>query len=397
MAVFVILVAVLGLSAIVNYQESMAKLHSIVDYLCANEGELPNDLSEINVDDFGQDFTIETFFQIRYFSIEIDEDGNIVAANVDNVAAIDEEEAEALALHVYEKNRLQGYMQSDDIYYVYQKTVLESGDTLVVFLDATSELESAQSYVQYALMFGGGCLIIFIVLVTIFSGRAVRPVIETMEKQKQFITNAGHELKTPVAIISANTEVLEMQQGESQATQNILHQTTRLTELIEDLIALARIGENPNIILKDVDCTAEVSEVSESFGAVAEQNGKRLNAEIAPNVHAMADEHGIHELVTILVDNAVKYCDEGGNIVIRLEARNRNRRMYLVVENTYADGEGMDFHRFFRRFYRGDDSHNSSKAGYGIGLSMAQSLVEAFKGKIYVDYKNGNIRFHVLI
>ena len=238
-------------------------------------------------------------------------------------------------------------------------------------------------------------MLLLILLLSIFSRRAVAPILKNMESQKQFITNASHELKTPLAVISANAEVLEMTNGSSEWTDSIKNQVTRMSELVSQLIVLSKLQEHDELVLTEVNFSEKAEDVCKSFKTVADAAGKGFEADISPDIKIVADERGSRELVSILVDNAVKYCDDGGTVKVNLHSR--GRRAFLTVSNDYSDGEGVDYSRFFERFYREDQSHNSEKAGYGIGLSMAESLVEMFKGKISVNYKNKIITFTVIL
>jgi signal transduction histidine kinase len=218
-----------------------------------------------------------------------------------------------------------------------------------------------------------------------------------MENQKRFITNAGHELKTPIAIISANAETIEMINGKSQWTGSILKQVRRLNNLITDLITLSKMGERSQTDLNmvSVDVSDTVQTVTESFQPMVTDEQKTLVSHIQPDLHIVSDAKCLYELVNILVDNAVKYCDDGGTIDVTLKSGKKNKGIIVTVANNYADGKNVDYSRFFERFYRGDESHNSQKSGYGIGLSMAEELTQLLKGKISVNFKDGIITFMI--
>ena len=168
-----------------------------------------------------------------------------------------------------------------------------------------------------------------------------------------------------------------------------------MSELISQLVVLSKLEEREDIVLTDVNISEEAKKVAESFKTVAETNGKKFESSIAEDIHVTAELKGVHELINILVDNAVKYCDDEGSI--KMELVQKGKTALLTVSNDYSDGEGVDYKRFFDRFYREDQSHNSEKQGFGIGLSMADSLVRMFKGKISVNYKNKIISFVVAL
>ena len=186
-----------------------------------------------------------------------------------------------------------------------------------------------------------------------------------------------------------------MMNGKSEWTESTVKQVNRMSELISQLVVLSRLEESVDLVLTDVNMSEEAKKSIENYKTVAETKGLTLNSEIADDICVSADEKGIFELINILLDNAVKYCDENGEIKITLDKKGRNA--VLKVENDYAEGDGVDYKRFFDRFYREDQSHNSEKKGYGIGLSMAESLVRMFKGKIHVSYKKPKICFTITI
>ena len=249
---------------------------------------------------------------------------------------------------------------------------------------------------QSAIILGLASLALYTLLLALFSKRAIEPIIKAERRQKEFITNASHELKTPLAIISANNEMVELLNGESEWTQSNHQQITRLTQLINRLVALARLEERPAMVITKLDASAVIQTVTTNFRTLIEQDHKTLVTKISPELHIKADEGYFTELVNIFVDNAAKYCDEGGTIKVLWRPTNKGRNATLLVANSYAAGENVDYAKFFDRFYRNDTSHNQAKqAGFGIGLSMAQNLVETFKGKLNVHYKDGMIYFVV--
>ena len=245
-------------------------------------------------------------------------------------------------------------------------------------------------------MFG---FIFFVIIVSALSGIVIRPFIRNYEKQRRFITNAGHELKTPLAIISANTELQELMTGENEWTKSTNDQVARLTTLINSLVALSRLEEQPDIVLQDVDFSYITEDAAEDFKGPVVRDGKSFVMDITPDIHVKAEEKSLFELVTLLVDNANKYCDPEGIVTVRLRQIGRTRkRARLEVSNTYKDGKDVDYSKFFERFYRIEESHNNREhKGFGIGLSMAQSMVKLFKGRIFASYKNDTITFTVIL
>lgn len=339
----------------------------------------------------------ETQYRTRYFLITIDENGQITSASLAHIAAVSEIQAEKLARRRIELGKLTGLVRYGGAAYYFRIEQDEDGSTQIGFLECTPELESVREVRNISILLGIEAIILFLIIIGLLSRRAIRPYVENAEAQKQFITNAGHELKTPLAIISANTEVIEMMDGKNEWTDGILQQVRRSTGLINEMIALSKMEEAEKIELTDVDMTSVVRESARSFEPVVLQQKKVFETDIEDGLKARAEEKLLTELVNILIDNAQKYCDEGGciRVVLRKRGRSGKSGVQLLVSNDYKEGGGQDYSRFFQRFYRGDTSHNSKKAGHGIGLSMAATITEKFGGSIGASWKDGVITFTV--
>ncbi len=224
-----------------------------------------------------------------------------------------------------------------------------------------------------------------LILLLLLSKRIVRPVAESYETQKQFITDAGHELKTPLTIIGADADLAEMEWGENQWIQDIRRQTQRLTELTQDLIYLSRMEEE-GLSLQSIDFPLSdvAEEMAHSFLPLAQNQGKRLEIAVQPMLSFRGDEKSIRQLCSILLDNALKYSPQEGELLFRLEKQGKN--ILLSVSNTTSQPiKKEELCHLFDRFYRTDPSRNSQTGGYGLGLSIARSIVTAHKGKIRAE------------
>lgn len=232
-------------------------------------------------------------------------------------------------------------------------------------------------------------LLAVLILLLILSKRIVRPVAESYEKQKQFITDAGHELKTPMTIISADADLAEMECGENQWITDIRRQAQRLTGLTNDLIYLSRMEEEqPKLQLIDFPLSDVAEEMAQSFQALAKSQEKEFSVHIQPMLSCTGDEKAIRQLLSILLGNALKYSPAGGQMALRLEKQ--GRMLLLTMSNTSAQPIDQDkLPHLFDRFYRTDQSRNSQTGGYGLGLSIARSIVLAHKGKIRAESPDG--------
>ena len=407
----VVLICFNAISYYSAYRESMAILGFIAD----NNGRMPDENPQNGDVNF---FVSREFrFETRYFSVIVDADGNYIGSNNDYISAVSDEDAETMYTQVLAAQKTQGRIKCADSIFLYHvkkasgeelnSTLFSRPDmpaflddakdySLIMFMDCTNRFHRIRSMQTRSLLIGAVCLTAFVILVSVFSKFAVKPVAENYEKQKQFITNAGHELKTPLAIISANTEVIETLHGNSEWTQSIRHQVERLTGLVNDLITIARLdeaAERHNTVMTDLSLSALVQAAAADFKTLAEQQGKAFETDIAPDISVSGNEKTMKELISILLDNAVKYCDDGGSI--HTELKQQKHAVCLTVSNTHA--EPTDCTRFFDRFYRADTSHNSEKSGYGIGLSMAETIVRLHKGKIAAQQKEQRVSFTVTL
>ena len=355
------------------------------DYRSKTDYHMKDDFKSKNLNE-------ETRYKTRYFVVYFNEENEeITKVDTGHIAAVTSDQAITYAKEIIAADKENGY---SDIY-KYRVADSENGK-MIVFVDCRTELTTAGNFLLISIIIGLGAFLIVLLLIIIFSKRAVKPVIENMEKQKQFITDAGHELKTPLAIISANTEVIELTSEPNEWTESIKNQVTRLSELIKDLLNMARAeGASSNMTFIDFDVSNAVTETAEPFRTLAETNGKQIELDIDSGLRYYGDEASIKQLVSVLTENAVKYADEGGSIQVFLKPEGKGIR--LSVKNPCAVPPKHP-ERLFDRFYRDDSSHSrqdgEKKGGYGIGLSVAASIVEAHKGRINCHAKNGYISFN---
>ena len=338
-----------------------------------------------------------TMLSNHFFRVLLDANGEVVALDLTNAVALNEQDARELASAAYEGGRSSGRLQAEDTLYAYQvSSHSEGGDTSMVFLDCTPAVNMVHELLLVSLVISAIALAGFVVAFSLLSKRAVRPLVRNMEGQKRFITNASHELKTPLAIISANTELLEAMNGESDWTRSITSQVRRMTGLVNELVTLSRLGEQNAVELRAVAFSALVTEAAEAIEPVVRQQGKTMTRDLASGVYAEGEDRLLQMLVNILLDNAAKYCDEGGTISLSLGSGG-GKNVILSVSNDYASGKDVDYSRFFERFYQEDASHNSRNSGFGIGLSTAREIVELLKGSIRVSWRNGRIEFQTVL
>ena len=316
----------------------------------------------------------------RFFLVHMDQEGAIDYTDTSKIYSVSSEEANEMALEAAASGRTSG-IRDRFLYYA------EEGDAgkTVVFMDISTEISSILSVVVISLIIALICWVLMFVLVTVLSRRAIAPIAENIVRQKQFVTNAGHELKTPLAIIMSNTEALELFNGESKWTRNIKSQTRRLSVLMQNLLTLSKMDEaDLELPMEELDLGDLVGEAASAFEEPARE--KKIEYQVdAPHIKARAHKETIRQLVGILLDNAVKYTPEGGSISVTV----RQEEKYAVIrqENTVDPGDiEEDPEKLFDRFYRRDKARTQKKGGYGIGLSAARAIAAANHAEITARY-----------
>ncbi len=350
---------------------------------------LPDSPDKPGGDRFYNDIQItpETPYETRYFVVEFDAAGSIVSCNTDHIAAVTADEAASYAESVLASGRSSGSVGG-----IYRYTVLtrDTGITTVAFLDCRTQLSSRRTLLITSLAVELACLLAAFVPVFLLSGRAVRPAVESLEKQRRFITDASHEIKTPLAIISANTEVLELTEGSNEWLDSIKNQTARLTKLVARLVMLSKLDEErPELNITDFDLSGAVIDAAAPFRTLAERAGRGLAVDVEPDISYHGDEGALRQLVSLLTENAVKYSDSGSEVRVRLYRHGREVR--LCVSNKCTGFDRACIPNLFDRFYRADASRARSTGGYGIGLSVARAICEAHNGSISADCSDEDV------
>ena len=264
--------------------------------------------------------------------------------------------------------------------------------TTVVFVNGSMYENTANRLLVTALFVLLGSAALILILTIVVSKRAVRPVAESYEKQRQFITDANHELKTPLTLILSNLDIVEAEMGKNEWLDDIRSEGERMGMLINQMVTLSRMDESTDApVQADFDLSGAIADTVSEFQGLAEERHFVLISFISPSVHYHGDESLIRRLISILLDNAIKYCDADGNIQISLTCR---RYPVLTIENTYKDVDRLELNRLFDRFYRADKARTFS-GSFGIGLSIAQSIVKSHKGNISAYKKSNVIGFRV--
>ena len=386
----------IGSINVFSYRSVVQNADMILDMLVSNEGSFPERITQrsrepsVFPDDMRMrrsPISAETRFESRFFTVFFDSDGNTVRTDTGRIAAVDSSEAEKLAKAVYNGRKTEGFSGQ----YRFRKGEAD-GNTFVVFYDCGRSLDNARSFLWISVTISVIGLLVVYALIAISSKFVIKPAAEAYEKQKRFITDAGHELKTPLAVINADCDVLEMESEseENEWLDDIRKQTERLSELTNSLVYLAKTeeGTKNSLVKISFPLSDVISEEIDSFRGLAKSSEKMIDTSITPDITFDGDQRAIRRLASILMDNAIKYSPDGGTVKAVL-AKNGSKVTFAVTNSTSAPISKEDKKRMFDRFYRTDESRNSETGGYGIGLSVAKAIVETHGGKIYAS-GNGN-------
>lgn len=390
LAIFLAMIFLGGTIWLASLIVSRRAVTTSLDLLIESD-ELMSDVDFVDyyIDDLsiGEVFTANFRDQTDYLVVKYDNEGNLIS--------IDGRYSKSAKGYFIEMSDeiLQGkpgYGQRGRIWYKYVQT---DDGAAIAFVDSTFEVFSLRRLALITLTVCIAGLGITYILVVHFSDAIVASEVETFNKQQDFITNASHELKTPLSVIRANTEMSQMINGEDEWSVSTLKQVDHMNGLISNLVMISKAQElEDKTVMSEVDATSIVESSVKPFESVAAKEQITLTEELAPSVKMTADASKIMQLTTILVDNAIKYCDEEGTVKVEL-VQIRKGALRLTVTNTYKEGANVDYNKFFERFYREDKSHNIDKGGYGIGLSIAENICRQYNGNIKAVWKNNEISF----
>lgn len=322
----------------------------------------------------------ETPFSARYFKIIYQDDRIYVDLN--HIITVDEQEAYKMASLITKE---EGFY--DNFYYKVLKQDDIKENKVIFFLDTKMERESFLSFMRTSILITFGGLFIISCLVIIFSKLVTKPILDGYQERKEFISNINHEIKTPLAIIKATNEIIELESKKSEWTKIIDEQTNKMDELLKKALFISKMDEDKLAINKvKMDYSEVIKEVVSPFEVLSQKDNKRIILDIEDNVNIIGEESLMGELISILVDNAIKYSTNGSNIKVSLKKHNKN--VILKVSNSVADIKEGDHNYLFERYYRSEELSNN-KHGYGIGLSMANTIVKLHNAKIKCYSKDG--------
>ncbi|MFL2101584.1 sensor histidine kinase [Desemzia sp. FAM 23991] len=393
--VFLVMSVVLIVLNTTNYVHTVERTDEILTILTDNGGNFPDE--SIPGNGMGmppnQGISAETPFETRYFTALANSEQQVVQIDTTRIRSIDSQTGQSYAEEVLASGKEKGYIE-DFRYQVIEQT----DDTIMlVFVDSQRDLQLVRSFFRNSILIGVVSLLFIFLLVFYFSSKIIKPVQQTVDRQKQFITDAGHEIKTPLAIISANNDVQEMLNGSTEWTESTNKQIQRLNGLMESMLQLTQMEEEGyQSKIESVDLSQIVKETAEPYVQIGRQKKVEVSLDIQPNVVIQADAEAMNKLCSLLMDNANKYVQQPGTINVRLDHQAGNK-IKLQITNTVNEMPKR-FDQLFDRFYREDQARKHSEGGYGIGLSLAATIVENHHGQIKaVLLKDHTISFEVIL
>lgn len=378
-AILLVLVLITGTINLSNYVQIDERAEEIVKMLSKNDGKFPTGIYYNK--NFFIKITPELQYSVRYFVVRTDNNDKITKVDFNKIS-LSVNEAKKMYRKVGDLKSI-GYIDK----FKYLITNTDYGK-IAIFLDCSGEMEVFYLFIQTSLTVCLVVLLMTFIVAFIFSKNVVAPIVESYEKQKQFITDASHELKTPLAIIATSTEVLEIETGENKWTGSIKNQVTRLNELIGYLVSLTRLDEEEKVLIKTkFNLNHLVTGVIDEFSDLATKNNKNIVYNSKRMIMYNGNEQMIKQLMVILIDNAIKYAKENTDINIFLGIE--RKKIVFKISNEADNLEIKKYDKLFERFYREDSSRNSKTGGYGIGLSIAREIVNKHKGKIMAESLDG--------
>ncbi len=376
-----------------NYYTTAQRMDNAISILHQNGGRFhPPRGGRFDPADFSFQITPETPFEIRYFMVELTAQKEIVSVDLEHIAALDRQTVVETAGRIVDTGSERGYAG----YYRFGVFPQEDGGSVIIAVDCFLQIQSSINMLRVTALIFLACILMVFVLILFLSKRVTQPFVDNLERQRQFITDASHELKTPLAILSADMGLLEASYGKDKWLDSAKSQIKRLDKLIKNLVELARTEEAVKVGAAFRFSVSEVAGANvDAFQPLAEADEKSLTAEIAEDIYLKGVQDNFFRLFSILLDNALKYCDPAG--VIHLSVSIRGRNILISVSNPCAGLDASQLSRYFDRFYRADSSRARSTGGYGIGLSTAKAIVTRHKGRISNRYADGVITFTAVI
>lgn len=404
LALLLLLAALLVVINMVNIVNSNRQADEVTEYLLEHSGKIGDGDGEKTGDTTQRDSSDQTdkepgpgkkgemknpefAFTTRYCTVTLDGSKTITAVNMAQITAIDENAAREYTAEILSRRDSTGWIGG----YKYRIGQTLSG-YLIVIVDALEEQQNIVFVLRISSLVGIGTYLVTLLFVALISGRAVRPIAESYVRQKEFLNGAGHDLRTPLSVITADSEILAMNYGENEWCQSIDRQTGKMRDLVSSMIALSNMDEGHVQSVQEIfSLSGMVYETAESWRKTAEAAGLTLALSVSGDIRHKGSREEICRLVSLLMDNAVKFCDRGGTITVTLQSGKKN---LLSIRNTYADSAKLKYTKLFDWFYRTNEARIAD-GSHGLGLPIAKSIAEANGADIRIRDVGGGVQVDV--
>ena len=330
-----------------------------------------------------RDYQLSTFY-----AVAISNNGSVLDVDNGEIVVYDKEKLVSIAKNIISKDREHG--RRDNLTYVVSK---KKGYTVVAFMDNTVSEAGLKTMLRYVLIGGILAMIAIFFVSLVLSNKIIRPLEENDKRQKRFISDASHELKTPIAVIDTNAEMLSREIGNNEWLSNIRYENDRMGVLVKQLLDLSH-AESAIIPMEDLDFSRIVTGEVLAFEIIAFENGKEILTKIEDKITLTGNKSQLTQVISILLDNALKH-STGKQIEVTLSQHNHTVKLSVVNDGHEIPQDKMD--HLFDRFYRIDEARNSQGQHYGIGLSIAKAVVQGHKGRIDASCQDGKISFTVAL
>lgn len=389
--IFCVELLMTGLINGLNIYYTISEVDEIVDSILENKGKMPENFAprEPRKDD-GRRFG-ELRYSTRYFTVMINSSGEADFIDTGHISTVTSEQAQEMGLAAAKLDKKRGFYSGCDFRYAVND--VPNGGKMLVFYDFSEKSVSLGRILEISAVIAAALLALSALLIALYSKRAVRPIIESIESQRRFITDAGHELKTPLAVIRADAEVIELTGGENEWTKSILNQTDRLSELLSQLLTLTKSQENLQSSFAEFSLSEAVEQAAQGFKPLFASRSLPFEINVAEGLALFGSETLVRELVSILLENASKYSSAGETVSLTLAQTGGKAELKAV--NFCDDPPQGDTRLLFERFYRADSSRARETGGSGIGLSIARSIADAHKAKISCKVEGKRVEFCV--
>ncbi|MCM1270639.1 MAG: HAMP domain-containing histidine kinase [Ruminococcus flavefaciens] len=331
------------------------------------------------------------------FYLVVNSNNRLLSINDGNLMnPLENSEARGYAQTILNSDKKNGKITKDKTTYSYS-IHQEDGMKIIIFINDSFTHTANGNLLKISILVGGVIFFILFVFIVIVSGYVIKPVADSMERQKQFISDASHELKTPITVISTTIDIIGNKNGKDRWTECIKEQAVKMQRLVKELLDLSKLLEvntaRSGFKINDISNTVNNSLLY--FESLLFESGKTLEQDIEENIRLNCDENKISQLVGILMDNALKYSDEKSKICFSLKKNGD----YAVIScsNPCSDFSASDTSKLFERFFRSENDRIHEQEGFGLGLSIAQAIAELHGGKISSTYENNIITFTVLL